>query len=419
MSSENSTSVLIHDAHLRAESERVLEAANGLGRGLQPATSAAVRDLLRVVNGHYSNLIEGHHLHPVDVERALAGALSDDPERRDLQLEGVAHVEADRFVDRSVSDNPSRSVYDPAFIRQIHSEFYQRIPASLRIASRSASDGAESVVPGEYRQFDVNVGDHVAPHWTEVPQLMQWFAREHDPAQYFVDGHGGDRVGALLNAAVGHHRLLWIHPFGDGNGRVARLVTDAAMRAARADGNGLWSLTRGLANSRGEYFMRLADADRALQHDADGESGNWLASAERLVAFFLKTSAEQIAFMDAQLSTENLVDRVQRYCALRENIVVGPYSVPMSAAARKRGRPTGGFRTGTADVLRALVLEGEIGRSRVASVARASAPTASRLVRSLVKEGFAALDERTQRLRIRFPAHSLPYLFPSLVAGGG
>jgi DNA-binding IclR family transcriptional regulator len=63
------------------------------------------------------------------------------------------------------------------------------------------------------------------------------------------------------------------------------------------------------------------------------------------------------------------------------------------------------------------VLEGEIPRSRVAAIARGSAPTASRLVRTLVEEGFAILDGMRPMLRIRFPAHALQYLFPALIAG--
>lgn len=418
MATETSTSALTRNAHLRVESERVLDAAKTLGRNLHPAAVAAVSDLMRVVNGHYSNLIEGHLLHPSDVERALTGRLSDDPDKRLLELEGVAHVEAERFVEAAIFEQPGRNVCEPEFVRAVHGEFYERIPFALRIAPHSSSDSAELAVPGEYRTFDVSFGDHAAPKWADVPQLMRQYADEHDVGQYFPGGYDADRVGALLNVTLGHHRLLWIHPFGDGNGRVARIITDAAISRAGAGGNGLWSLSRGFAFNRGDYFQRLADADRACRDSQDDSQEISVAARERLARFFLRMSAEQIAFMDGLLAPETLLDRVAHYCKLREEIVVGPNSTPLTGVQRTRGRPSGGFRMGTGEVLRALVLEGDIARSRVASIARVSAPTASRLVHSLVKEGFASIDARNQRVRVRFPAHALPYLFPSLVAAG-
>ncbi len=43
------------------------------------------------MNCYYSNLIEGHDTHPVDIERALRHDYSDDPRTRNLQLEAAAH----------------------------------------------------------------------------------------------------------------------------------------------------------------------------------------------------------------------------------------------------------------------------------------------------------------------------------------
>jgi hypothetical protein len=59
----------------------------GFRRSLLPGVLTALADLVRSMNCYYSNLIEGHDTHPVDIERALKSDYSADPEKRDLQLE--------------------------------------------------------------------------------------------------------------------------------------------------------------------------------------------------------------------------------------------------------------------------------------------------------------------------------------------
>ena len=59
---------------------------------LPGSIAASLADLIRSMNCYYSNLIEGHNTHPVDIERALADDYSTDPEKRDLQLEAKAHI---------------------------------------------------------------------------------------------------------------------------------------------------------------------------------------------------------------------------------------------------------------------------------------------------------------------------------------
>ncbi|HKG98218.1 MAG TPA: hypothetical protein VKA97_10405, partial [Pyrinomonadaceae bacterium] len=64
----------------------VVAASSRLEGRLAPATLTEIRALLRVVNSYYSNLIEGHSTHPVDIERAMRHDYSADPDKRDLQI---------------------------------------------------------------------------------------------------------------------------------------------------------------------------------------------------------------------------------------------------------------------------------------------------------------------------------------------
>ena len=51
------------------------------------------------MNCYYSNLIEGHNTHPVDIERALKNDYSQDQGKRDLQLEAKAHIAVQSWID--------------------------------------------------------------------------------------------------------------------------------------------------------------------------------------------------------------------------------------------------------------------------------------------------------------------------------
>ena len=69
-------------------------------------------------------------------------------------------------------------------------------------------------IAGRYRDYRVRVGDHVAPDWQDVPALVSGFFRSY---QKSVD-HPVDLAARL------HYRFEQIHPFGDGNGRVGRMM---------------------------------------------------------------------------------------------------------------------------------------------------------------------------------------------------
>ena len=71
----------------------------GFRRSLPAGIGTALAELVRSMNCYYSNLIEGHNTHPIDIERALNNDYSKDPIKRDLQLEAKAHVEVQKWID--------------------------------------------------------------------------------------------------------------------------------------------------------------------------------------------------------------------------------------------------------------------------------------------------------------------------------
>ena len=73
--------------------------STGLRRSLPAGIVTALAALVRSMNCYYSNLIEGHDTHPIDIERALNDDFSNDPRQRDLQLEARAHIAVQEWID--------------------------------------------------------------------------------------------------------------------------------------------------------------------------------------------------------------------------------------------------------------------------------------------------------------------------------
>jgi hypothetical protein len=109
---------------------------------LNPVLRQSIGTLVRTMNCYYSNLIEGHNTHPVDIDRALAGNYHQEPEKRTLQLEARARIEVQKMIDEGEMPQPNgqetrlcpllQQHYlqllhdgDPCFSRKFPSDFFQ------------------------------------------------------------------------------------------------------------------------------------------------------------------------------------------------------------------------------------------------------------------------------------------------------
>ena len=401
-------------AVLQPRATETARKADEVGRHLHPDTLAAVTELLRTINCYYSNLIEGHDTHPVQIERALEGDLSASPGLRDLQIEARAHIEVQRAIEERLRQEPALNVCDTRFLCWIHGEFYGRLPADLRVVRSPDGRREEPVVPGALREFDVRIGNHFAPSPEELETLLARFADAYDSNRLGRDDASRARVLATIGAA--HHRLLWIHPFGDGNGRVTRLMTDALLRRAEVGAHGLWTVSRGLARARVRYRAMLAAADEPRHDDYDGRGALSARALTAFSSFFLDVCDDQISYMGEMLAVNGLRDRFVAYCRARE---VGAIPSPIERGSgresrRGPGRPPVGFRPEATRLLRKLLAEGALPREEVEEVTGLGDRTARRLVSSLAAEGLITAETPRAALRLRFPAHAAPYVFPDL-----
>ena len=97
----------------------------GFRRSMPPSLLTSLASLVRAMNCYYSNLIEGHDTHPVDIERALKNDYSADPRKRDLQHEAKAHITVEKWIDeggcglwagmRTAALRPSDAAYSWTF----------------------------------------------------------------------------------------------------------------------------------------------------------------------------------------------------------------------------------------------------------------------------------------------------------------
>jgi Fic family protein len=362
--------------------------SSGLRRSLPPGLLAAMADLVRSMNCYYSNLIEGHDTHPIDIERALAGDYSSDPRKRNLQLEAKAHIAVQKWIDEG---HARGSVATAEGLRDLHRRFCQALPDDLLWAEDPDSHERLRVAPGALRQRDVRVGRHVPVSPGAVPRFLARF--EH---VYATLG----RTDAILAAAAAHHRLLWIHPFLDGNGRVARLMSHAMLLEA-LDTGAVWSIASGLARNHKSYKLHLAECDLPRRNDLDGRGHLSEEALAAFTKFFLEACIDQIDFMEGLMQPDRLRTRILLWAEEETRL----NRLPARAAT----------------VLEAILFRGELPRGDVAPLLGLTPRHARRSISELLKRGVLNSNGPREPLRLAFPAalasNWMPGLFPDRVSG--
>ncbi|MDP2318357.1 MAG: Fic family protein [Acidobacteriota bacterium] len=372
-----------HRARLNDIALELAAASAGFKRSLPPGIVAALADLVRAMNCYYSNLIEGHHTHPVDIERAMKNDYSADREKRNLQLEARAHVAVQQWVDQGAIKGAAFAVDS---LRQLHRRLSELLPDELLNVSDPDTGRQITVVAGEFRHDDVQVGRHLAVSPGAVPRFMARFEQ--------VYGRLG-KSETILSAAAAHHRLLWIHPFADGNGRVARLMSHASLLETLDTGS-IWSIARGLARNATDYKQHLMNCDSERRGDLDGRGNLSENSLEDFTEFFLQTCLDQVRFMEQLVQPDRLRNRI---------LVWAQEEVRAGLLPPKSGQ-----------ILEAVLYRGALPRSDVPGIVGASERSARRVVSALLGRGVLASDSTRAPLTLTFPAilaaRWLPGLFP-------
>ncbi|MDG1685751.1 MAG: Fic family protein [Flavobacteriaceae bacterium] len=152
--------------------------------------------------------------------------------------------------------------------------------------------------PGDYRNHPVNIkgAKHIPPeNYQQIEGYMQElidFLNQPNPPRY-----------DLLKMCIAHHRLMWIHPFGNGNGRLGRVFTYALLVkfGFNVHVGGILNPTAIFCNNREEYYRQLSVADQGSEEN--------LMSWCTYVLSGLKTEIEKI-------------DRLSNYDYLKTHILL-------------------------------------------------------------------------------------------------
>jgi Fic family protein len=233
---------------------------------------------------------------------------------------------------------------------------------------------------------DVQVGSHVAISPGALPRFLERFER--------VYGNLG-KADRIVSTAGAHHRLLWMHPFMDGNGRVARLMSHA-MLLDLLDTGAVWSVARGLARNVQQYKTLLANCDMTRRNHLDGRGTLSQEALAEFTRFFLTVCTDQVAFMEGLMQPDRLRTRILLWA--EEEIAMGQLPA-------RSGR-----------ILEAILYRGDLPRGDASTVLGTGERQARRIVSALLEKGVLLSGSPRSPLRLAFPAalaaRWMPGLFP-------
>lgn len=247
--------VVPFSGELRSLAHAVVESSRQLMRSIPYEQHSAWWQIAAHSNARYSNLLEGEErVKFVETHKSAEGAL-------------------DRL---GCVGGPGLG---SAALQDMHKELYLRVNAS-------------DVEPGILRRVNVTVQRHVPPRWESVPA----FLKRTD--EVFLQKRR-DLEELLIVTAVAHHRMQWIHPFPDGNGRAIRLQSQLVLRPLASH---FWSLSQGLWHQRKQYYEMLAAADSPRLSDLDGRGNLSQKRLEEWAMFFISVCHGEIMRQIGHLS---------------------------------------------------------------------------------------------------------------------
>lgn len=223
--------------------------------------------------------IEGNHTTLADY---VESRLEAQPAKFSDQLQEMANIEdAMAFIESHFESGQELTEH---FIRELH---------AMTVHGLEREGDA---TPGAYRQGSVQISQspHLPPEAFRVPEYMNElaaFINRPDPAKY-----------DLIKVALAHHRFAWIHPFGNGNGRVVRLLTYTLLIKYGFNvktGGRVLNPTAVFCNDRDRYYAMLGKADTGVP---DGR--------EAWCVYVLEGMLDELRKVDRLTDASYLIERI-------------------------------------------------------------------------------------------------------------
>lgn len=220
---------------------------------------AGLRQSARLVSTHYSTQIEGNRLTPVQVEQVvIRGERIRQRERDEKEVKGYYAA-----LDYAESYASEHSTITEIYIRTLH---------ALVMAG-----GKKRWTPTPYRDGQNVIRDsssggiiYMPPEAGDVSALMKEMAD-------WINRHVAD-VPIPIVAAIAHYQFATIHPYYDGNGRVARLLTNTVLHQHGYGLRGIYNLEEYYARNLRDYYAALdvGDGHNYYLGRAESDISGWV-----------------------------------------------------------------------------------------------------------------------------------------------
>jgi len=246
---------------------------------LRPGTSQLLHRLYLAKGVAATTAIEGNTLSEEDVLKAVEGKLDVPPSKAYLKQEVENIIEACNLIGNQLASGTLPPL-TPKLMHDYNRQVLNRLPLE------------EGVIPGNLRTYSVVVGNVYRGAPAEdcdhlLERLCEWLNGAD-----FKPREGMDAIYAILKAVVSHLYLAWTHPFGDGNGRTARLIEFHILLSAGVPSPAAHLFSNHYNLTKAEYYRQL---DRASK-----SGGDLIPFLNYALRGFVDGLREQLEFVWAQ-----------------------------------------------------------------------------------------------------------------------
>lgn len=216
---------------------------------LKPALARELEMVYLTKGMQATTAIEGNTLTVEQVRRSIDGRLTLPPSQEYLGREIENVLDACRVVEHLIAAEHGFEL-TPAVLADLNA----RVLAGLALE--------DHVEPGRYRQVSVTAGGYRAAPAADVAMLVELLCDWLRDGFKATDHRDAFPI-AFAKAIVAHVYIAWVHPFGDGNGRTARLVELGILTAAGIPSVAAHLLSNHYNLTRSAYYRQLEAASRS------------------------------------------------------------------------------------------------------------------------------------------------------------
>lgn len=259
------------------------------GVPLMPSVAKLLHEVFLAKGVHATAAIEGNTLSEGQVLQRIQGEknLPNSQEYLGREIDNIVDA-ANRIINRI-----EKKGFSPITDADIK-DYNQRVLKNLECE--------DHVKPGEYRDIDVGVMDYKAPQAKYCEGLVKRLCDWLNGPDFKPPTADDTIVFGVIKAVVAHVYFAWIHPFGDGNGRTARLLEVRFLMEAGVPTAAVHLLSNHYNETRADYYRRLSETSKN-----GGDLNSFLHYAARGLVDQLRKQLRYVKFQQWGLAWESYV----------------------------------------------------------------------------------------------------------------